>query len=78
MAGYGALSCAQAVNALANFAERHGIVQWTLGFMSGANAAQMMLGSLRTGCAEMPTAPLVTAAEKLLAARSALDWQKQR
>ncbi|GJD91188.1 hypothetical protein BHAOGJBA_4736 [Methylobacterium hispanicum] len=94
VAGYGALSCAQAVAALDNVAERHGIVQWTLGFMSGANAAQMIhagtfrdltnlnaelvAGSLRAACAETPGAPLVTAAEKLFSSRLVRTAPKQR
>lgn len=63
---------------------------WTLGFMSGANAAQtvhagvyrdlanlngeLVAGSLRAFCAKTPGAPLATAAEMLFGSRPVRSW----
>lgn len=94
LAGYGALPCAQTVAALDNVAERHGIMPWTLGFMSGtaplhslrtgafwdlANLnGELVAGSLRAFRTETPRAPLVTAAEKLFGNRTVRRWLGRR
>ena len=78
---YGAKTCAEVLLRLDEPSARHGITQWALGFVSGANTAMvdtagtyrdlgdansdLVVGILRAACAEEPTGSFTRAPGKL-------------
>ncbi len=94
LAGSGVLLCSELLARLDEPLTRTAFAQWALGFMSGANMAMgenvetyrelyginsdVVIGTLRSHCAETPTEPIRMAVQRLFSTREARHWPKPR